>query len=276
MHWKFDPLILNVCWPLFKATGPRRCLREQVNTIEKKVGKTLGFTLMELLVVIVIIILIAGLILGTAAYVQNKQVQVKTESQLHQIELCLELYKNDQGYYPISPYDWPRAYSISHAFDAGVDYSIWGVDPTTTSSNHWAFYRALFGYTSTGGVYITSITTNVVLVTNGPPPIYTTTYSTNCAPTCTNGFPQPSIGRNYYPEVKPGQITSNRQMTSSAVPVCYYWFLTDPFGKPWGYFNAPDASSRASQFNPRTYDLWSFGKYPQDPTNSLISNWRQR
>src|SRR5690348_1868141 len=91
-----------------------------------------SFTLIELLAVIVIIVLLAGIIVATARYMAEKQLRAKAESQLHQISLCLELYKNDQGYYPISPYDWPISpdgvnrpgYGICHAYDVGLEWDM--------------------------------------------------------------------------------------------------------------------------------------------------------
>jgi|ERR1051326_2974335 type II secretory pathway pseudopilin PulG len=257
-----------------------------------------SFTLVELLCVVVIILLLAGIIVGTARYVAEKQLRAKAESQLHQISLCLELYKNDQGYYPISPYDWPKSpdgitptnFGICHAYDVGLewDMSYMTQDPTVMGGknftndwatyNHWAFFRAILGYGVDGGVCFAA----------GPPP-----YAISCA---TNGFPQPPIGKNYYPEIKPDQLHSNRQWItySSSTTLAFYWYLVDPFGKPWGYYNASSEAAKTNQFNPRTYDLWSWGPssfgYPHyswgpywyyrwpvkyDVTNSLICNWRR-
>ena len=171
---------------------------------------TRSFTLVELLAVIGIIVLLAGVILSTATYVNRKSLEAKTKSQLHQITLALEMYKNWAGYYPIAPSVAAREYSISHKWDS------------STTNNNMALYRALTNRDSTGAFFL---------------------------------------------EIKADQIQANGVTTN---------FLVDPYGNLWGYFSAADAISRTNQYNQRSYDLWSFGLSLTDPTNSLISNWRQQ
>lgn len=178
-----------------------------------------GFTLIELLAAIAIIALIAGLVIGTAGYANRKSLRSKAETQLKQLELALELYKNEEGYYPVSPENVPRYLGISHTNYVG------------TSNNVLALYRAITGYS----------------VTNGPPN-------------------QPER-TSYFPEIKTEMI--QKVGTTN--------YLVDPYGNIWGYFSAPKNSTiRTNQYNPRTFDLWSFGITYTDPTNSLISNWRQQ
>jgi len=59
-----------------------------------------GFTLVELLVVITIIGILAGLATGVAIYVRGSAVDTVTKSQLSQMEMALEAYKNEFGEYP--------------------------------------------------------------------------------------------------------------------------------------------------------------------------------
>ena len=173
-----------------------------------------AFTLIELLAVITIIILLAGIIIGTATYANRKSLESKTKSQLHQISMALELYNRDWGYYPGSPMDEARYYTISHTCDIA------------TSNNNASLYRALTNRDSTGAVYLemkSDMVQSVVIVTG-----VLTTYVGNA--------------------------------------------MIDPYGNLWGYYNGRSTN----QFNPRTFDLWSFGLTVTDPTNSLISNWRQQ
>lgn len=178
-----------------------------------------AFTLIELLAVIGIIALIAGLIVATAGYANRKSLRSKTEAQLKQIELALELYKNEEGYYPITPDDVQRVYGISHTNHVGA------------SNNVLRLYTAITGYS----------------VTNGPP-----------------NTPERT---SYFPEIKTEMIQKVGATN----------YLVDPYGNIWGYFSAPkNAAFKTNQYNPRTYDLWSFGLTPSEPTNSLICNWRQQ
>lgn len=59
-----------------------------------------AFTLIELLVVMAIIIVLAGLILGTANYVQKKGYRSRAEAEIAAISAALENYKADNGVYP--------------------------------------------------------------------------------------------------------------------------------------------------------------------------------
>src|ERR1043165_6366561 len=71
-----------------------------------------AFTLVELLAVMAIILLLAGMIIGIGSYMSRKSLESKARSQLHQLNLALELYKNDWGAFPVTLYDWPRAFAI--------------------------------------------------------------------------------------------------------------------------------------------------------------------
>lgn len=61
-----------------------------------------GFTLVELLTVVGIIVILAGLILGTAGYVQKKGARARAETEIAAMEAALENYKADNGAYPES------------------------------------------------------------------------------------------------------------------------------------------------------------------------------
>ncbi len=61
---------------------------------------TRGFTLVELLIVITIIGVLAALAAGGAMYVQGKAREAMTKTQVGQMEMALEQYKNEYGEYP--------------------------------------------------------------------------------------------------------------------------------------------------------------------------------
>ena len=62
-----------------------------------------GFTLMEMLVVISIIIILAGLTYGGFNYVKAKQAREQAKVQVGLLQLALEDYKADTGFYPENP-----------------------------------------------------------------------------------------------------------------------------------------------------------------------------
>jgi type II secretion system protein G len=59
-----------------------------------------GFTLIELLVVITIIGILAGLVLGTAGYVQKKSALSRAEAEIAALSTALESYRAEYGAYP--------------------------------------------------------------------------------------------------------------------------------------------------------------------------------
>lgn len=59
-----------------------------------------GFTLVELLVVMAIIAVLAGLVLGTAGFMQKKAAKDRARAEIKAMELALESYKADNGVYP--------------------------------------------------------------------------------------------------------------------------------------------------------------------------------
>lgn len=79
-----------------------------------------GFTLIELLVVIAIIGLLASVVLVSLNTARGKARDVKRISDLHQIILALEMYYDDNGYYPQSNCGWDcngYRYSYNSSWD---------------------------------------------------------------------------------------------------------------------------------------------------------------
>jgi prepilin-type N-terminal cleavage/methylation domain-containing protein len=60
-----------------------------------------GFTLIELMIVVVIIAILAALMLGSFNYMQKKAIDVKCQAQFAAVELAIESYKTDHGFYPM-------------------------------------------------------------------------------------------------------------------------------------------------------------------------------
>ena len=84
-----------------------------------------AFTLIELMAVIVVICVLIGALIGVAKYV-NRQIGVtRAKAQMAALQMALEAYKADMGYYPAST--WVR-------------YSGYGV---AELSNSWKMYCAL-------------------------------------------------------------------------------------------------------------------------------------
>ncbi len=66
----------------------------------KTKNKNFGFTLIELLVVIAIIGLISSIVFASLSTARKKARDARRIQDLYQIRLALEMYYNDQGYYP--------------------------------------------------------------------------------------------------------------------------------------------------------------------------------
>lgn len=62
-----------------------------------------GFTLIEMLVVIAIIIILAALTLGGFNFVQAKQAREKAKVQVGLLQMALEDFRADNGFYPPNP-----------------------------------------------------------------------------------------------------------------------------------------------------------------------------
>lgn len=68
-------------------------------TFEKSFKK--GFTLIELLVVVAIIGILSSVVLASLNTARAKGRDAKRLSEIHQLQNALELYYNDNGYYPV-------------------------------------------------------------------------------------------------------------------------------------------------------------------------------
>jgi len=65
-----------------------------------KTDSNKGFSMVELLVVIAVIAVLAALVLGGASYMHKKAIDVRCRAEFATLELAIETYKSDHGYYP--------------------------------------------------------------------------------------------------------------------------------------------------------------------------------
>ena len=75
---------------------------------KQKLGQR-GFTLVEVLAVVSIAVLLLAMVIGLQSRVQQKAVESRLKTELAAIELALENYKGDKGFYPHSPAEWKGA-----------------------------------------------------------------------------------------------------------------------------------------------------------------------
>lgn len=110
-----------------------------------------GFTLVELLVVISILAILS--VIGLAAFsgVQKNARDTKRKTDLRSIKLALELYKQNNGKYPVT--DWIRS-NRTQPWIPGLDFNYMpqgvltdpinnGGNPTNDSNGYSYDYRAL-------------------------------------------------------------------------------------------------------------------------------------
>jgi type II secretion system protein G len=95
--------------------GRRGCKKQSKLYYLIRNMKQKGFTLIELLVVISIIGLLASIVLVALNGARVKARDTKRMADLRQIVTALELYNNDNGYYPPSQCGWDcNGYSVSY------------------------------------------------------------------------------------------------------------------------------------------------------------------
>lgn len=65
-----------------------------------KTSSTNGFSLVELMTVVLIIAVLAGLVLGGMTYMQQKAMDARCRANFELVQMAIEAYKADHGYYP--------------------------------------------------------------------------------------------------------------------------------------------------------------------------------
>jgi len=113
-----------------------------------------GFTLIELLVVIAIISLLSSVVLASLNSAREKARDSKRIQDLAQIKNALELYRADNGYYPIRDDAWLHSTSSSWDTTLGGSLELYlpkmPVDPVNNISSPWGTGHYSYAYGRTG------------------------------------------------------------------------------------------------------------------------------
>ena len=228
----------------------------------------LAFTLIELMAVVLVIAMLVSIFLGVTVVVKRKAMEGLSKTQLHQLMLALESYRDDQGTYPITPCDSPRIMWRGAPYPSPL-----GLRPFNYQSSMTATGMGPYGAGQyLGGVTIPCIVSNNAALRRAIDGKY-------CKATAS----------------QKAKITSLDNDTGSTLTNDVY---VDPYMTPWGYFNTTNPNWKIRQFNAITYDLWSYGAmaftyssscYPCGPTgsvtitsasanpkNSMLANWRMQ
>ena len=92
-----------------------------------------GFTIVELLTVISVIAILIGLVVPSLNHVRNKARDVQQNAQFHSIAVALEMFRNDEEYYPESHSGSNYEITGSHILaEALVGRDLQGFDPKST------------------------------------------------------------------------------------------------------------------------------------------------
>ena len=84
--------------------------------------KTSGFTLVEVLMVVLIISVLAGLVLGVARFANEKAAVSQAETDLQQLAMLIEEYKNEKGVYPGTFANWTDVNATSFTGPLAGEY----------------------------------------------------------------------------------------------------------------------------------------------------------
>lgn len=108
-------------------------------------AKRRGFTLIELLVVVAIIGLLSSVVLTSLNVARAKARDARRQSDLHSIQVALELYFNTYGYYPTGGAgsdrpDWINntGYTANHVLGALKDANLLSRVPYDPGTNAYA------------------------------------------------------------------------------------------------------------------------------------------
>ena len=207
---------------------------------------TSGFTIVEMLIVMAIILVLAGLILATSSYVHNKGARSRAEAEIAAMSAALENYKADNGVYP-RDLTANTATDKLNARTMGNPAS--GSEPYNSAS--LVLYRTLSGDRNLDRA-VTALDENFNIDGSTLTP------------------PLTQMPPSYF-SFKPNQLSPTDQSQSVQ-------FISDPFGKSYGYSTAYQYSSTTG-YNP-TFDLWSTTNLTVDPPSSndtitpqWIKNW---
>ena len=80
----------------------RGFFQQPANVVDRKSGRCAAFTLVELMAVVVIICVLVAAVVGTAKYANRQMAVTRAKSQMAALQMALEAYRADVGYYPAS------------------------------------------------------------------------------------------------------------------------------------------------------------------------------
>ncbi len=111
-----------------------------------------GFTLIELLIVVAIIGVLATLLMANFVGIRQRARDVQRKSEIQQIRSALELYRADQGAYPINATDLYTGGVCNATFSSGSTVYMKKV-PCDPLGNGMTFYGGYYLYSSDGSQY---------------------------------------------------------------------------------------------------------------------------
>ncbi|MCG3147567.1 MAG: hypothetical protein PCFJNLEI_01007 [Verrucomicrobiae bacterium] len=179
-----------------------------------------GFTLIEMLTVLGIIMLLVAVILGTMRHAERKIGISLARAEINAMEMALEAYRADNGYYPLTG-------GVRPAFQHAVRGTLPGF--LAACSNSWVLYCALSG-TSLDGT-----------------PNKSKAYFQ---------FPPNRLEQSFYLGTYGGPGGTNVNLTD-VLGTPNGKIFVDNFRNPYAYYRP--ATPATDRKNPATFDLWSFG-----------------
>ena len=224
-----------------------------------------GFTLIELLVVIAIIGVLAALIFPAAAAIKKRAIINRAQTELDQVIVAIDLYKEKLGTYPPDNPGQPALNQLYYELLGTVQ-----INPTTYETLDKAvrmpvtsFARAFSGVDINNNVVMSSVSGFM---------------------NCTRSASDETVpAKNFLKSLKPGQYVAGanngmavRLLTCSVqwpnnLPPVISTFVPDVGGvkpNPWRYNSSSPTNS------PGSYDLW-VDVLIAGKTNR-ISNWRRQ
>lgn len=112
---------------------------------------TTGFTIVELLIVIVVIAILASIVIVSYSGIQNQARESSLKSDLQTAAIKVELYKVQQGSYPLSLEDAGVSRSTQNTIAYITDSSTYCINGTTTTSGTVIFHTSQDGTVQAGG-----------------------------------------------------------------------------------------------------------------------------
>jgi prepilin-type processing-associated H-X9-DG protein/prepilin-type N-terminal cleavage/methylation domain-containing protein len=128
-------------------------------------GRAWAFTLIELLVVVTVIAILAALLLPALGSAKEEARGINCRSNLKQLQLCWEMYGNDNGG-TLCPNDWIQTMDISSAFKQ-FSWCAGNARTDSTTSNIQA--GLLYPYHKSPGIYHCPSDMSTIVDANGNP-----------------------------------------------------------------------------------------------------------